>query len=80
MERIPAYGLAKEEELLFGEGQPDPVSLPPDSRALHLLQRLRDEARRFAVTYHRLAGQGRVDLLLIDILYNIGAGRIYAEI
>ncbi|MDD4169984.1 MAG: excinuclease ABC subunit UvrC [Desulfotomaculaceae bacterium] len=50
---IPAFGLAKEDELLFAEGRPDPLVLPEDSRALHLLQRLRDEAHRFAITYHR---------------------------
>ncbi|MDF9408175.1 excinuclease ABC subunit UvrC [Pelotomaculum isophthalicicum JI] len=68
LERIPAYGLAKEEELLFGEGLPDPVALPPDSRALHLLQRLRDEAHRFAVTYHRnLRGKAGLRSLLDEV-------------
>jgi len=68
LEKIPAYGLAKEEELLFGEGQPDPVALPPDSRALYLLQRLRDEAHRFAVTYHRnLRGKAGLKSLLDEV-------------
>lgn len=75
LERIPAYGLAKEEELLFGEGLADPVALPPDSRALHLLQRLRDEAHRFAVTYHRnLRGKAGLKSLL-DELEGIGEVR-----
>jgi excinuclease ABC subunit C len=68
LDGIPAYGLAKEEELLFGEGLPDPVSLPPDSRALHLLQRLRDEAHRFAITYHRnLRGKAGLKSLLDEV-------------
>lgn len=50
---VPAVGLAKEFEHIFKEGQPDPVILPRDSMALYLVQRVRDEAHRFAVTYHR---------------------------
>lgn len=53
LEHIPTFGLAKENEELFREGQPDPIVLPRGSHALHLLQRLRDEAHRFAITYHR---------------------------
>ncbi len=66
--RIPAFGLAKEEELLFAEGQADPISLPPTSRALQLLQRLRDETHRFAVTYHRsLRGKASLKSLLDEV-------------
>lgn len=66
--RIPAFGLAKEEELLFAEGQSDPISLPPTSRALQLLQRLRDETHRFAVTYHRsLRGKAGLKSLLNEV-------------
>ncbi len=50
---IPAFGLAKEEELVFAAGWPEPVVLSRRSAALQLLQRLRDEAHRFAVGYHR---------------------------
>ncbi len=46
-------GLAKEREELFLPDRPDPVVLPPTSPALYLVQRLRDEAHRFAITYHR---------------------------
>jgi len=53
VESIPTFGLAKEHEYLFAETQTDPIILPPDSPELHLLQRLRDEAHRFALTYHR---------------------------
>jgi excinuclease ABC subunit C len=50
---LPIVGLAKENEELFLPGQPLPVVLPRDAQALFLVQRVRDEAHRFAVTFHR---------------------------
>lgn len=50
---LPIAGLAKENEELFLPGNPLPVILPRDSQALYLIQRVRDEAHRFAVTFHR---------------------------
>jgi excinuclease ABC subunit C len=50
---LPLVGLAKEREELFLPGAGDPVLLPATSGALYLVQRLRDEAHRFAITYHR---------------------------
>ena len=50
---LPLVGLAKEREELFLPGASDPILLPPTSGALYLVQRLRDEAHRFAITYHR---------------------------
>ena len=50
---IPMVGLAKREEEIFTTASPDPVLLSRDSAALKLLQRVRDEAHRFAITYHR---------------------------
>jgi excinuclease ABC subunit C len=50
---MPVIGLAKEREEVFLPGLPQPLVLPANSQALYLLQRLRDEAHRFAVTYHR---------------------------
>lgn len=50
---LPVFGLAKEFEHLFAPGRPDPIILPPNSAGLKLLQRLRDEAHRFAIEYHR---------------------------
>ncbi|OPY55731.1 MAG: UvrABC system protein C [Pelotomaculum sp. PtaU1.Bin035] len=71
---IPAYGLAKEDELLFSEGRAGPIALPENSRALHLLQRLRDEAHRFAITYHRnLRGKAGLKSLLDEVE---GVGRV----
>jgi excinuclease ABC subunit C len=50
---LPLVGLAKEREELFQPGVPNPILLPPTSSALYLVQRIRDEAHRFAITYHR---------------------------
>lgn len=50
---IAVLGLAKREELVVFPGARDPIRLPRSSAALRLLQRVRDEAHRFAVTYHR---------------------------
>jgi excinuclease ABC subunit C len=55
LESLVAAGLAKKEELLFTRDSPDPIALPENSPALHLVQRIRDEAHRFAVTFHRRA-------------------------
>ncbi|MEW6621891.1 MAG: excinuclease ABC subunit UvrC [Bacillota bacterium] len=65
---IPAYGLAKKEELLFGEGKEDPIILPRTSEALYLVQRIRDEAHRFALAYHRsIRGKDSLRSLLDEI-------------
>ena len=52
-ERIAVVGLAKREEEIFLPGQPDPVILPRHAQSLYLVQRIRDEAHRFAITAHR---------------------------
>jgi excinuclease ABC subunit C len=53
LSELPLAGIAKEREELFLPDRPDPIVLPASSQALYLIQRLRDEAHRFAVTYHR---------------------------
>jgi excinuclease ABC subunit C len=50
---VPICGLAKENEEIFLPGRPDSIMLPRDSQALFLVQRVRDEAHRFAITFHR---------------------------
>ena len=50
---IPAIGLAKRMEEVYLPGKPEPVRIPRDAEALYLLQQVRDEAHRFAITYHR---------------------------
>lgn len=51
--QIRTFGLAEEEELLCEEGREEWIRLPRGSQGLYLLQRIRDEAHRFAITYHR---------------------------
>jgi len=50
---VPICGLAKEQEEIFLPGRKDSIMLPRDAQSLFLVQRIRDEAHRFAVTFHR---------------------------
>ena len=50
---VPAVGLAKQNEEIFLPGKPRPIQLPSKSQGLYLLQRVRDEAHRFAISSHR---------------------------
>jgi len=74
-EAIPTYGLAKEFEHLFREGQPDPIILPRNSKALYLIQRIRDEAHRFAITYHRKLRDKRNLRSVLDDIPGVGSKR-----
>ncbi|MFN8556577.1 MAG: excinuclease ABC subunit UvrC [Dehalococcoidia bacterium] len=66
--QIPAVGLAKEHEEIFMKDVSEPVLLPRTSPALYLVQRLRDEAHRFAITFHRqVRGKSAVQSRLDDI-------------
>lgn len=72
---LQMVSLAKEEELVFHPARPKPIALPERSRARQLLQQIRDESHRFAVTYHRaLRGKSGLRSLLDDIP-GIGAKR-----
>ncbi|HEY8135775.1 MAG TPA: excinuclease ABC subunit UvrC, partial [Candidatus Limnocylindrales bacterium] len=65
---LPAIGLAKEREEIFLPGLSTPLVLPANSQALYLVQRLRDEAHRFAITYHRkLRAKSQVRSVLDDV-------------
>jgi excinuclease ABC subunit C len=72
---IPAVGLAKQEELVVTVAQPDPIALPRDSHSLQLLQRIRDEAHRFANAYHRKLRERRVVFSVLDEIPGIGEKR-----
>jgi excinuclease ABC subunit C len=63
---IPIIGLAKEFEEIYRPGRPLPLTLPEDSGALRLLQRIRDEAHRFANSYHQLLMKKRVAESILD--------------
>ena len=65
---IPVIGLAKKMEEVYLPDEPDPIVIPRDAEALFLLQRVRDEAHRFAVSYHRnLRSKSMVDSILDEI-------------
>jgi excinuclease ABC subunit C len=72
---LPLVGLAKEREELFLPGRADPVLLPVTSPALYLVQRLRDEAHRFAITYHRDLRAKRAVRSAFDDLPGVGPKR-----
>jgi len=63
---LSIIGLAKEHEEIYRPGRPMPLQLPADSGALHLLQRIRDEAHRFANAYHQLLLKKRIDESILD--------------
>ncbi len=68
----PVIAIAKREEEIFAVGNPKPIRLPYDSRALYLIQRMRDEAHRFTVTYHRLLRSQRQRHSILDEVPGIG--------
>jgi excinuclease ABC subunit C len=72
---LPLAGLAKEREELFLPGRSDPVVLPATSGGLYLLQRLRDEAHRFAITYHRQVRARASTRSALDDLPGVGPAR-----
>jgi excinuclease ABC subunit C len=72
---IPVAGLAKEHEWLFIPGQVEPIVLPPGSPGLHLVMRIRDEAHRFAVEYHRKRRGSAMTQSALDALSGVGPVR-----
>jgi len=73
--RLIALGIAKKEELLFTRDREDALALAHDSPALLLIQRIRDEAHRFAVTFHRQARAKRDLRSDLDTITSIGPRR-----
>jgi excinuclease ABC subunit C len=72
---LPMCGLAKEREELVLPDREEPVVLPVTSQALYLVQRLRDEAHRFAITYHRSLRDRRTTRSAFDDLPGVGPKR-----
>jgi len=72
---IPAIGLAKRLEEVYFPDRPDPLRIPRGSEALFVLQHIRDEAHRFAVTYHREKRSKRVMASPLDDVQGIGPAR-----
>ncbi|HET8844583.1 MAG TPA: helix-hairpin-helix domain-containing protein, partial [Ktedonobacteraceae bacterium] len=81
---IPTIGVAKEEgshsklttaEEIYIPGAADPISLPRSSQGLYLLQRIRDEAHRFSITYHRKLRSEKTFKSLLDEIPGIGPKR-----
>lgn len=72
---VPVAGLAKRFEELYQPGRPDPIVLPRNSQGLYLVQRIRDEAHRFAITYHRSVRSRRALASVFDDVEGIGPVR-----
>lgn len=72
---VPVIGLAKRLEEIYIPGIPDAQTLPKTSASLRLLQRIRDEAHRFAVTYHRQVRNKRTIQSELDMIKGIGKKR-----
>ena len=75
LESIPIASLAKENEEVFMPGHSQPVRIAKDSPALHILQRARDEAHRFAISYHRRLRHKEVTASALDNIPGIGPKR-----
>ena len=75
MDDIPLASLAKENEWLYVPHTPEPIILPRDSQGLYLVQRMRDEAHRFAITFHRNLRSKSSLSSPIDMVTGIGPKR-----
>jgi excinuclease ABC subunit C len=75
LDDLAVAALAKREEVLFLPGRPEPVRLARDSRALYLVQRARDEAHRFAISYNRKLRTSRGLHSALDDIPGVGPRR-----
>jgi excinuclease ABC subunit C len=73
--KIPTMGLAKRFEHIFLPGLEEPIVLLSTSPVLHLVQRIRDEAHRFAITYHRQVRGRTVTASMLDSIPGVGPQR-----
>ena len=75
LDDLPVVGLAKREEEIFKPHQSESIMLDREGAALHLIQRIRDEAHRFAITYHRKLRGKRNLVSVLDQVEGIGPKR-----
>lgn len=75
LDDLPVVGLAKREEEIFKPHQSESIMLDREGAALHLIQRIRDEAHRFAITYHRKLRGKRNLVSVLDHVESIGPKR-----
>lgn len=75
LDDLPVVGLAKREEEIFKPHQSESIMLDREGAALHLIQRIRDEAHRFAITYHRKLRGKRNLVSVLDHVEGIGSKR-----
>jgi excinuclease ABC subunit C len=73
--RVAVISLAKREEEVFVPGRSDPIALSHDSAGLQLLQRIRDEAHRFALGFHRTRRDAKARESILDALPGVGPAR-----
>jgi excinuclease ABC subunit C len=74
-EAVPVVGLAKEREEIFAPDRPEPILLPRGSQGLFLMQRIRDEAHRFALQYHRRLREKKTLTSTLEEIPGIGPKR-----
>ena len=74
-EEIPIVSLAKQFEEVFVPGRSEAIRIPRQSEALYLLQRIRDESHRFAITYHRQLRGKRMTKSALDDIAGLGPAR-----
>ena len=72
---IPIIGLAKEFEEIFVPNSSRPIIIPKNNKALHVLQQVRDESHRFAITYHRKLRSKNIQASSLDEIVGIGKKR-----
>ena len=75
LDHLPIFGLAKQEEEIFVPGRGSSILLPRDSQSLYLIQRIRDEAHRFAITAHRRSREQQGLASQLDAIPGVGPQR-----